>query len=332
MGIGIALIAVLGLIVLAYVGTDILGLHAIFGIAFPYAAFLIFIIGFIYRVIKWARSPVPYRIPTTAGQYYGSLGFKQNKIDNPSTALGVAVRMFFEVFAFRSLFRNTKAELLKGRLYIGSSKWLWLGAIAFHYCFLIIFLRHMRFFTPKTPWLISGIESIDSFLQIHVLGSPLLYITNVVIALALLYLLGRRILDSKLRYLSLPSDYFPLFLIIGIITTGILMRYFFKVDITKAKELTLGLVYLNPSVPEGVGSLFYIHLFLVSCLFAYFPFSKLMHMAGVFLSPTRNLANNNRMKRHVNPWEYPVTHRHYEEYEDEFRDKMKKAGIPLEKE
>ena len=37
-------------------------------------------------------------------------------------------------------------------------------------------------------------------------------------------------------------------------------------------------------------------------LFAYFPFSKLMHMGGVFLSPTRNLANNNRMRRHVNPW------------------------------
>lgn len=332
MGIISTLIVVLALIVLAYVGTDILGLQAIFGIVFPYAAFVIFVIGFIYRVIKWARSPVPYRIPTTAGQHYSALGFKQNKIDNPSTALGVAVRMFFEVFTFRSLFRNTKAELLKGRLYIGSSKWLWLGAIAFHYSFLIIFLRHMRFFTPKTPWLISGIESIDSFWQIHVFGSPLLYITNVTIALALLYLLGRRILDSKLKFISLPSDYFPLFLIIGIITTGIMMRYFFKVDITKVKELTLGLVYLKPAVPEGVGSLFYIHLFLVSTLFAYFPFSKLMHMAGVFLSPTRNLANNNRMKRHVNPWDYPVKHRHYEEYEDEFRDKMKKAGIPLEKE
>lgn len=332
MGIISTLIVVLALIVLAYVGTDLLGLQVIFGVIFPYAAFVIFVIGFIYRVIKWGRSPVPYRIPTTAGQHYSSLWFKQNKIDNPSTALGVAVRMFFEVFAFRSLFRNTKAELLKGRLYIGSSKWLWLAAIVFHYSFLIIFLRHMRFFTPKTPWLISGIESIDSFLQIHVLGSPLLYITNVAIAFALLYLLGRRIFDSKLKYISLPSDYFPLFLIIGIITTGILMRYFFKVDITKVKELTLSLVYLNPTVPEGVGSLFYIHLFLVSTLFAYFPFSKLMHMAGVFLSPTRNLANNNRMKRHVNPWEYPVKHRHYEEYEDEFREKMKKAGIPVEKE
>ena len=56
-----------------------------------------------------------------------------------------------------------------------------------------------------------------------------------------------------------------------------------------------------------------------------------MHMGGVFLSPTRNLANNNRMKRHVNPWNYPVKTHTYAEWEEEFRDKMKAAGIPLER-
>jgi len=329
MGLISAFIIVLCLIVFAYVGTGILGLNALFAIGFPYAAFIIFVIGFIVRMIQWAKSPVPFRIPTTAGQYYSCLGFKQNKFDNPSTGWGVLVRMFFEIFAFRSLFRNAKPEIINGRLYIGSNKWLWLGALAFHYSFLVILLRHLRFFTAKTPWCISMLTSLDSFLQV---GSPLLFITDIFIAAALLYLLGRRILNPQVKYLSLPSDYFPLFLIIGIITTGILMRYFIRVDITSIKELTLSLAYLKPSVPEGIGTLFYIHLFLVSVLFAYFPFSKLMHMGGVFLSPTRNLANNNRMKRHVNPWDYPVKHRHYEEYEDEFREKMKKAGIPVEKE
>jgi hypothetical protein len=55
-------------------------------------------------------------------------------------------------------------------------------------------------------------------------------------------------------------------------------------------------------------------------------------MAGVFLSPTRNLANNNRSVRHVNPWNYPVKVHTYEEYEEEFREFMKDAGIPVEKE
>jgi nitrate reductase gamma subunit len=55
-------------------------------------------------------------------------------------------------------------------------------------------------------------------------------------------------------------------------------------------------------------------------------------MAGVFLSPTRNLANNSRAKRHINPWNPDLKFHTYEEYEDEFRDVMKAAELPLEKE
>jgi nitrate reductase gamma subunit len=94
----------------------------------------------------------------------------------------------------------------------------------------------------------------------------------------------------------------------------------------------MSLMRLEPQVPQGLSPLFFAHLFLVSVLWAYFPFSKLMHMGGVFMSPTRNLANNSRAKRHVNPWEYPVKVHTYEQYEEEFRDKMKQAGIPVEKE
>ena len=81
-----------------------------------------------------------------------------------------------------------------------------------------------------------------------------------------------------------------------------------------------------------VGLPFFMHLFLVSVLFAYFPFSKLMHMGGIFLSPTRNLANNNRMRRHVNPWNPEVEVHTYRQWEDEFRDKIEAAGIALDAE
>ncbi len=135
-----------------------------------------------------------------------------------------------------------------------------------------------------------------------------------------------------MRYISLAADYFPLFLIGAIGASGVLMRYFLKTDVVGIKQLTMGLITFNPVVPQTIGTIFYIHLFLVSALFAYFPMSKLMHMAGVFLSPTRNLANNNRAVMHVNPWNYPVKVHTYEEYEDDFRDKMKAVGIPVEKE
>jgi nitrate reductase gamma subunit len=134
------------------------------------------------------------------------------------------------------------------------------------------------------------------------------------------------------RYISLIGDYFPLFLIMAIATTGVLLRYFYKTDIVSVKIFTMSLVSFSPAVPQGINDLFYIHLFLISTLFAYFPFSKLVHMAGVFMSPTRNLANTSREKRHINPWSYPVHVHTYEEYENDFREKMKGAGLPVEKE
>ena len=57
-----------------------------------------------------------------------------------------------------------------------------------------------------------------------------------------------------------------------------------------------------------------------------------MHLGGIFLSPTRNLTTDTRAKRHINPWNYPVPVHTYEEYEDEFREKMVEMGIPVEKE
>ncbi|MGD0282430.1 MAG: sulfate reduction electron transfer complex DsrMKJOP subunit DsrM, partial [Dissulfurispiraceae bacterium] len=187
-----------------------------------------------------------------------------------------------------------------------------------------------RFFSMKLPFPIHVVEILDSFLQI---GVPLLYMTDVVILAAVSYLVIRRLTIPQVRYISLAADFFPLFLILGIAGTGVLMRYFTKVDIINVKQLAMGLISFNPAIPSGgIGVMFYIHLFLISVLFAYFPFSKLVHMAGVFLSPTRNMANNSRMVRRVNPWNYPVHVHTYEEYENDFRAKMKMAEIPVDKE
>ena len=136
----------------------------------------------------------------------------------------------------------------------------------------------------------------------------------------------------QVRTISLPSDLFPLLLILAIGLSGFLMRHVYKVDLSRVKLLALGWVSFHPRPADGLGMIFYLHLFLVSVLLAYIPLSKLAHMGGVFLSPTRNLANDSRTRRHVNPWNYPVKVHTYEEYEDEFRDKMKAAGIPVEKE
>jgi nitrate reductase gamma subunit len=324
------LVLVLILSFIGYVGGKAEASQLVFAIFIPYAALAIFILGFIYRIFLWGRSPVPFRIPTTCGQQQSLPWIKDSKVENPSTTLGVITRMALEVLFFRSLFRNTRTELVDGPyLAHKSDKWLWLAGLAFHWSFLIIFIRHFRLFLEPVPSWLKVIEAFDGFLQI---GVPGLLITGFILLMAVTYLFLRRVLIPKLRFISLPADYFPLYLIIGIALTGIIMRYFLKVDVVHVKGLLLNLLSLNFSVPEGIGGIFFVHLFLVSVLLAYFPFSKLMHLGGVFLSPTRNMANTSRMERHINPWNYPVKVHTYEEYEEEFKQKMKGVGIPLDKE
>jgi nitrate reductase gamma subunit len=206
---------------------------------------------------------------------------------------------------------------------------LWLAALAFHYSLLIVLLRHLRFFTQPVPGFIVALADVDSFFR---LGVPALYATDVVLIAAIGYLQFRRLREPHLRYLSLFSDHFLLFVLLGIATTGVLMRYVVRVDTIAAKELAMSLVtFSSPRIATSLHPLFFAHLALVSVLVASLPFSKLMHMAGVFLSPTRNLANNSRAHRHVNPWNYPVPIHTYEEWEDEFRDKIIAAGLPVER-
>ena len=321
---------VIGLLVLIpLVGTNIEGLQPVFGIVIPYFAIALFFIGFILKIFKWAKSPVPFRIPTTSGQQKTLPWVKYAKLENPFTFWGVIGRMALEILFFRSLFRNSTAKIVNGdKVIYSSSKYLWAAGLAFHYTFLVILLRHFKYFVDPTPVFVTALQFMDNFFQV---GLPILYLSDMIFIAAVGYLLLRRLLDSKIKYISLLGDYFPLLLIVGIATTGILMRYFIKVDLVSIKELGVGLLSFNPVIPEGISSLFYIHLFLVSCLIAYFPFSKLMHMAGIFMSPTRNLANNNRAKHHINPWNYDVHVHTYEEYEDEFRDLMVGAGLPVDK-
>lgn len=139
-------IVVVVLFLLAYFGVEAVGLEVVFGIIIPYLAFILFLVGFLYKVLGWAGSKVPFRIPTTCGQQKSMPWIKQNKIDNPFTTVGVVFRMILEILLFRSLFRNTKMELKGTRLSYKWEIWLWIFALAFHYSFLVVIIRHLRFF------------------------------------------------------------------------------------------------------------------------------------------------------------------------------------------
>lgn len=323
-----ALLALLACATIAYAGAAYEGTRLFLGTALPYTAVLIFLIGFIYRVLLWAKTPVPFRITVSCGQQSSLPWIKWQGIENPRGLSGVVARMALEILTFRSLLRNTRTGLISGgRLAFGSSLWLWMGALAFHWSMLVLAIRHLSFFMEPIPAWIVRLRAIDGIFET---GLPALYITTALFITGIVVLLLRRFVLPQLRYISLFPDYFLLFLLLGIGASGALMRHVIKIDTAAVKRLAMGLATFNPVPPPELSGFFYAHLFLVCMLIALFPFTKLMHMPGVFLSPTRNLANNNRMKRHVNPWNYPVKTRHFRDWQEEFKDRLTAAGYELE--
>jgi nitrate reductase gamma subunit len=330
MGILYSVSAVLGLILLSVLGVGALGWTSLFAIVLPYLAIVAFVAGFVYRVLKWASAPVPFHIPTVGGQQNSLPWIKANPIDSPHSTGGVVARLALEILLFRSLLKNETVELQgPQKLSHRASLFLWLGGMAFHWSFLVILLRHLRFFLVPVPTAVVVLQRVDSILQ-NLL--PVIYITDVVLLSALTYLFVRRLITPHVRYISLPADYFVILLLSTIALSGVMMRLVFNVDLFQVKGWVSGMLNFHPVPPQGVNLLFYIHLFFVCLLLAYFPLSKLMHLPGVFLSPTRNLMNTSRNHRHVNPWNAPVKVHTYEEYEEEFREPMKEVGLPIEKE
>ena len=332
MGALISLIAVAVLALLAAAGAG--GGESLrigLGVIFPGIAFAVFLGGIIYRVVRWAQSPVAFRIPTTCGQAKSLPWIRNNELEAPSGLPGVIGRMALEVLFFRSLFRNHRVELLPAKEKVNyiSDKLLWAAAMAFHWAMFIVVLRHFRFFVEPVPYWVELLQQFDGFFQV---GLPVFYITSFLLLGGLFVLLLRRLLDAKVKYISLPTDYFALYLLLGIAVTGIIMRHVEKVDVVQVKAAIVGWASLQPVAPVGVGLWYFVHVFLVSALLVYFPFSKLLHAPGVFLSPTRNLANSNRTRRHINPWNPDIQGHSYAEWEDEFRDKLKASGYALEKE
>lgn len=224
-----------------------------------YLALALFVGGFIWRLMAYAKSPAPLKIALTPA---------------PVTAKGVVWRMFTEVAFFYSLFRG--------------NKWTWVGAIAFHFALLLVTVRHLRYFIDPLPPL---------FDMVQIFG----IIAGIVMVGALLFLLVRRAWVDRTRYISSPSDYLMLVLLIAIGGTGLLMKFVFRPDIVEIKHAMIGWITLQGFNTPG-DMLFLIHFFLVLLLMAIFPYSKLMHLGGIFFSPTRNQVDNPREKRHVAPW------------------------------
>jgi nitrate reductase gamma subunit len=295
----------------------------------PAAGLLGFVAGFVCKLAGWIRAPVPFRIPLTAGQHRALVGLPRSRLANPHRAWEVVLRVLVDVLLFRPLTRATPSAPRIGRRLGMSARGLWLCAAAFHGSLAVVLLGHLRLFLVPVPDVLQLLERFDVVSEATL---PKVHLSSLVLPVALLFLLGRRLALPRLRYISLAADYFPLLLLLTIAGSGILMRHFRPTDVAALKDLVTGLCTLAPVWPEALDTLLSIHVFSAALLLAYFPCSKLMHVPGALLSPTLTLANTNREVRHVNVRNPRVEVLHYADYEATFRERMIGAGIPVEEE
>lgn len=235
----------------------------LFAILF-YVSLGIFAVGLALKIRQYWNTPAPLKIPTTPA---------------PVTRLGVVFRMFREVVFFESLFR--------------AAKWTWVFGWMFHLGLALAFVRHLRY-----------VVSSDSFIW-SLINNWLMQFAgqyaSLMMLVGLLGLLGRRIFVDRVRYISAPSDYLMLILIISITLSGIVMSFFAPIDVVGLKAFMVGLMVFDwQELPSGVFLI--IHLGLVAVLAIVFPFSKLLHAPGVFFSPTRNQVDNPREHRYISDW------------------------------
>ena len=191
----------------------------------------------------------------------------------PTTRGGVALRVAREVVLFQSLFK--------------SNKWIWLFGWVFHVTLAAVLLRHLRYFLQPVPAIVALVQPFG----------PLLGMAMVA---ALAALLARRIVVDRVRYISRPSDYLMLGLILAIGLSGLTLNFVARTDIVETKAFFLGLMRFDWR-PLPTDPALLVHLALVAALMIVFPFSKLLHAPGVFFSPSRNQADNTREKRHAPP-------------------------------
>ena len=152
-----------------------------------------------------------------------------------------------------TILRGVRDVLLLTRLF-RVNKLLWIGEWIFHWTFLLVLMRHLKYFFFPLPAFVAGFDSLGLF-------------AGYVFYLSLIYILIVKYRIEKSRYFS-TYNFFLLILLLMIGMTGILMTNIMHPDIVEIKYFVLNLLIFNPvSIPQSM--LFNIHfnmtlVFLVS--------------------------------------------------------------------
>ncbi|UCH84320.1 MAG: respiratory nitrate reductase subunit gamma [Candidatus Latescibacterota bacterium] len=214
----------------------------------PYMAVTVFVVGMIFRLRDWAKTPQPGKMTLfPAGD---------------STKKSV----LSETFLFPSLFKGDKV--------------LWSFAWLFHAMLALVFVGHIRVFTGLIDRMLMGAGMTPA--HISTMSATLGGGAGIVLLATGLLLLFRRITQERVREISNIGDFFALLLLVAIIFTGDLMRFGSHFELEQTRAWARSLVTFSPIVVNN--GMFQVHLLLAMLLIIYIPFSKIMHFGGIFFT------------------------------------------------
>ncbi len=185
---------------------------------------------------------------------------------SPATPRGKWKRILVEILTCRELSRGNRT--------------LWIGTWFFHLFLFLILLGHTRIVTDfPLLWRTIGLTNgrADQF------GPAIGGAAGLILLATAIYILIRRFTMVRVREISGFEDFACISLILAVVISGDLMRFSSHLDLARSREFISGLCGLTPTaIPRDPW--FLLHFFLAQVLIMYIPFSKFLHIPGVFYS------------------------------------------------
>lgn len=262
------------------------GVRIIVGVVLPYVAVLVFVVGMIYQLMTWKRlaSPTMTLFPA------------------PPTGAGNARNVLEEALLFKSLFKGDRV--------------LWLFAWVFHVVLALIVLGHIRVFTGMLDTAMKQVLGMTEA-AIQAMSGMSGGAAGIVILVAVVLLLVRRMTLQRAREITGVADYLALLLIAAVIITGNTMRFggdtepvalaeaeishapgstalaaqseshHFDLAITRdyfGALATFSFSDWTPIEKALAHNTFFVHMCLAFLLIMAIPFSKILHLGGIFFT------------------------------------------------
>jgi nitrate reductase gamma subunit len=151
------------------------------------------------------------------------------------------------------------------------------------------FLFKRLFYGDKTLWVLGGLFHVmlpflgltpgTVFTIPYLSGGP----TGLIILGVLILLLVRRIALARVSQISSPSDFIVLMLILAVVFTGDGLRFMSSYDVVQTREYFSGLLSFSfNDLPDN--NWFLVHFILAQVLIIMIPFSKILHLGGIFFT------------------------------------------------